>query len=93
MTVFRAFAIILGSGFAFAAGGALIGYTLAVAIPQHYRGVFRAGRDPEFDPVSVGFGLGLAQGLIAGLVIGCVVVLAVTWYSARHPLAGGRADG
>lgn len=84
MTVARGFIIIVLSGLAFALGGGLIGYALAVILPGYYRGVFSGGREPWFDPVGVGIGLGLSQGLICGLVVGAVVVLAVAWYNSRR---------
>lgn len=84
MTVAKGFLIIILSGFAFALGGGLIGYALAVILPGYYRGVFSSGRKPGFDPVGVGVGLGLSQGLICGLVLGAVVVLAVAWYNSRR---------
>jgi hypothetical protein len=84
MTVTKGFLIIILSGFAFAFGGGLIGYFLAVLLPGYYRGVFSSGREPGFDPVGVGIGLGLSQGLICGLILGAVVVLAVAWYNSRR---------
>ncbi len=84
MTVVKGFRIIILSGFAFALGGGLIGYALAVILPGYYRGAFRNGREPWFDPVAVGIGLGLAQGLICGLALGAVVVLVVAWYNSRR---------
>lgn len=85
MTVARGFAIILASGAAFALGGCAIGYALARVAPLYYRGVFRGGDSPDFDPVQVGIGLGIAQGLVAGLVVGSVVVLAVALAGLRLP--------
>ncbi len=84
MTVARGFLIIILGGFAFALGGGLIGYALAVTVPGYFRGVFSSGREPWFDPVAGGVGLGISQGLICGLVLGAVVVLAVAWYNARR---------
>jgi hypothetical protein len=84
MAVLKGFLIILLSGIAFALGGALIGYSLGVAMPGYYRAVFNSGREPWFDPVTVGLGLGLTQGLVCGVVIGAVVVLAVAWYNSRR---------
>jgi hypothetical protein len=84
MTVARGFFIIIVSGFAFALGGGLIGYALAVILPGYYRGVFSSGREPWFDAVGVGVGLGLSQGLICGLFLGAIVVLAVAWYNSRR---------
>jgi hypothetical protein len=84
MTVFKGFLIVILSSMAFGFGGALIGYSLGVAMPGYYRGVFRSGRDPWFDPVAVGLGLGLTQGLICGVIVGAVVVLAVAWHNSRR---------
>jgi hypothetical protein len=84
MTVTRGFVIILASGLVFALGGGSIGYTLGVTAPGYYRAVYSSGREPWFDPVSVGLGLGITQGLVCGLVIGAVVVLAVAWASSRR---------
>jgi hypothetical protein len=84
MTIARGFLIIILSGLAFALGGALIGYTLAVYLPGYYRGVFSTGREPWFNPIEVGVGLGMTQGLICGLVVGAIVVLAVAWHNSRR---------
>jgi hypothetical protein len=84
MTIAKGFLIIILTGFIFALGGGLIGYTLAVILPGYYRGVFSSGREPGFDPVGVGIGLGLTQGLICGLFLGGMVVLAVAWYNSRR---------
>jgi hypothetical protein len=86
MTVLRGFGIVGASAMLCALVGLGIGYGLAVAIPSYYRGVFRDGNSPNFDPVQVGMGLGLSQGVIAGLVVGCVVVLAVAWYNSRRQI-------
>jgi hypothetical protein len=90
MTIAKGFLIIILSGFAFALGGGLIGYALAVILPGYYRAVFSSGREPWFDPVGVGIGLGLSQGLICGLVLGAIVVLAVAWYNSRRNLLDVR---
>ena len=95
MTILRGFAIIIGSAIFFAVAGGAIGYLLAITIPQYYRDVFRAGQNPDFDPVAVGLGLGITQGAIAGLLVGAIVVIAVTWYNVRklaapEPLPGNQ---
>jgi hypothetical protein len=74
----RAIVIIGVSAIALATGGATIGYSLGRFAPFYYRGVFRGGESPDFNPVQVGFGLGLTQGLIAGLIVGAIVVIAKT---------------
>lgn len=84
MTIVKGFRIIILSGFAFGLGGGLIGYTLGVLLPNYYRGAFRNGREPWFDPVAAGVGLGLSQGLMFGLLLGAVVVLAVAWYNSQR---------
>jgi len=84
MTVARGFMVIILSGLAFALGGGLIGYALGAIVPGYFRGVFSSGREPWFDPVSVGVGLGITQGLVCGLALGAVVVLAVAWYNGRR---------
>ncbi len=84
MTVAKGFSIIILSSLAFALGGTLIGYILAVTIPGYYRAVYRSGDEPWFDPLQVGVGLGATQGLICGLVVGAAVVLAVAWYNSRR---------
>jgi hypothetical protein len=83
VSILRAYLIILTGSLAFAVVGALLGYGLGAIIPGYYRGAFRAGSEPWFEPREVGMGLGLTQGLIAGLAVGAVVVVAVTWYRAR----------
>jgi hypothetical protein len=95
MTIIKGFAIIIGSAIFFAIAGGVIGYLLAVVIPQYYRDVFRAGQNPNFDPVAVGLGLGITEGAIAGLFVGAIVVVAVTWYNGRklatpEPLQGNQ---
>ena len=84
MTVLRGFLIIVVSGIGFAPAGGLIGYALGRVAPAYYRGVFRRGEAPDFDPVQVGLGLGMTQGLIAGLLVGSVVVLAVALSGPRR---------
>jgi hypothetical protein len=84
MTVTRGFLIIGLSAFVGAFVGTGLGYMLAVSMPGYYRAVFHHGREPWFDPVTVGVGLGMTQGLIGGLVVGAVVVLAVAWYQSRR---------
>src|SRR5947209_20509116 len=86
MTVTRGFVIIIVSGLVFALGGGGIGYTLGATAPGYYRAVYSSGREPWFDPVSMGLGLGITQGLVCGLIIGAVVVLAVAWASSRRGL-------
>jgi putative addiction module component (TIGR02574 family) len=84
MTVGKGFLIIILSALAFALGGGLIGYTLAVAVPSYYRTVFRSGNEPWFDPREVGIGVGTTEGGMCGLAVGAVVVLAVAWYNSRR---------
>jgi hypothetical protein len=93
MTITRGFLTIILSGFVFAVGGALIGYTLGVTTPGYYRAVFSAGREPWFDPAAVGFGLGITQGLVLGVVVGAVVVLAVAWHNSRRRALESEFDG
>ncbi len=83
MSVLRAYLIVCIGGLAGACAGGGVGYLLGVAVPGYYRGVFRAGGEPWFDPLQVGIGLGVSQGLLAGLAVGAVVVVAVVWYRAR----------
>jgi hypothetical protein len=84
MTVLKGFLIVILSSLGFALAGALIGYTLGVALPGYYRAVFSSGREPWFEPVAVGLGLGLTQGLLCGVAVGAVVVLAVAWHNSRR---------
>lgn len=88
MSVTRGVAIIVVCGACFGAAGGLLGFTLGVVAPAYYRGVFRAGDDPGFEPVQVGLGLGVTQGLICGVFIGSVVVLAAA-LSTRPRLEDG----
>lgn len=85
MNAARGFGIVVASGLGFAAGGAGLGYMLGRIAPAYYRGVFRGGEAPDFNPVQVGLGLGITQGLIVGLVVGAVIVLAVAISEARGP--------
>jgi hypothetical protein len=84
MTVARGFLIVILSGFTFALGGTLIGFTLAVTLPGYYRAVFSSGRESWFNPIELGVGLGATQGLICGLLVGAIVVLAVAWHNSRR---------
>ena len=54
--------------------GAGVGLTLGLSAPAYYRGVFRHGDAPWFDPPSVGLGLKLSQGLILGALLGIAIV-------------------
>lgn len=83
MSVARAFMIIIGAAFGCGVIGAGLGAWLGRVIPDYYRGVFRAGNNPNFDPIHVGIGLGATQGIVAGLVVGCVVVLSVSIFKRR----------
>jgi len=83
MTVFRGFAITVGSGLVFALIGGLMGYAMGTFAPDYYRILFRLPPQIDLDPAHVGLGLGLTQGLGAGLVIGLVIVVTVAWYKSR----------
>jgi hypothetical protein len=63
--------------------GFALGVLLGILAPGYYRGVFRLGNDPSFNPIQVGAGLGLTQGLVIGIVVGCVITFAVAWYESR----------
>lgn len=64
--------------------GAGIGFTLGKWVPNYYRSVFRAGNDPNFNPLSIGIGLGLTQGAVVGLLAG--IPSCLRWL-------GGEDDG
>jgi hypothetical protein len=52
-------------------------------VPAYYRGVFRGGNQPLFDPVSVGVGQGLTQGAAGGVVAGLVLIAILAWRDTR----------
>lgn len=87
-SVARAFSIVVASGIVGSVVGTGLGYLLGHVTPAYYRGVFKAGADPGFDPVQVGLGLGFSQGLICGLLVGSAVVLAAAW--SRRRAGGGE---
>ncbi len=93
MTILRAYLLVFGTGALFGVGGGLVGWALAVANPGYYRGVFRSGSEPWFDPVQVGVGLGISEGLTAGTIVGAVVALALAYYRARVDSARIGAAG
>src|SRR5262249_21201796 len=66
MTIRNAVATVVGCTLLFAAIGATIGYGLGALRPGYYRTVYRVGREPWFDPVSVGIGQGVTQGTGGG---------------------------
>jgi hypothetical protein len=74
MTLRRAIATVFGSTLVITTIGTCLGYALAKLTPDYYRIVFSEGRDPDFDPVSIGIGLGLTQGFVGGLVVGLILV-------------------
>ena len=79
-----------------AAIGLAIGGLLGAFAPEYYRTVLPGGREPDFDPVSVGVGLGLTQGAIGGAVVGLVVVGMLCWREAgtrEVPKALGFQEG
>ncbi len=83
MTILRGFLLTLTSSIAFGGLGALLGYLLAVILPDYYRTLFRIPPEIPIDPVQVGLGLGITQGFAAGLIVGLVIVVTVAWYNAR----------
>jgi hypothetical protein len=83
MTIRSAIATIVGCMLLIAAIGATVGYTLGTLAPDYYRSVFHAGREPRFDPVSVGVGQGLTQGTAGGAVLGLAVVALLCWRELR----------
>jgi hypothetical protein len=84
MTVRSAIATIVGCTLLVAAIGVTVGYALGALAPGYYRSVFRSGREPGFDPVSVGVGQGLTQGTAGGVVVGLAVVALLCWREVRH---------
>lgn len=88
MTIRIAVATIVGCTLLIAAIGASVGYALGTLAPGYYRSVFRNGREPGFDPISVGVGEGLTQGTAGGVVVGLAVVALLCWREVRL----GRVD-
>ncbi|WP_020472973.1 hypothetical protein [Zavarzinella formosa] len=83
MTIRSVIATIIGCTLLLAMIGGGIGYGLGVIAPGYYRGVFSKGREPGFDPVSVGLGQGLTQGTAGGVVVGLAVVALLCWREVR----------
>ncbi len=84
MTIRRAIGTILSCTLMLAMIGAGIGYGIGVLAPGYYRTVFfRSGREPGFQPVSVGVGLGLTQGTTGGVIVGLAVVALLCWRETR----------
>lgn len=90
MTIRSAIITIIGCTLLLAGIGAGSGYGLGTFAPDYYRGVFIRGRDPGFDPVSVGVGQGLTQGTAGGVVVGLALVALFCWREIR--LRGGHAS-
>ena len=63
--------------------GLLLGATLALLIPDYYRGVFTNGDAASFNPLAVGAGLGTTQGLAGGAAVGVGICAIYFWYRAR----------
>ena len=79
MSIRGAFATIVGCTLLLAGVGAGVGYGLGVFAPDYYRGVFARGREPGFDPVSVGVGQGVTQGTAGGVAVGVALVAIFCW--------------
>ena len=93
MSIRKAMATIVGCTLLFAGVGASLGYALGTLAPGYYRGVFRIGNDPGFDPVDVGLGLGVTQGTAVGVVVGLIVVALFCWREIRlHRSAVARVQ-
>jgi hypothetical protein len=83
MTIRIAVATVFGCTLLGAAIGVSLGYALGTLAPGYYRTVFRSGREPWFDPVSVGVGEGLTQGTAGGAGVGLAVVALLCWREVR----------
>ncbi len=84
MTFARAIFNVLASALLFALLGAGVGYVLGQFTPDYYRNIFRAGQQPQFDPVPTGIAMGLTQGAAAGAVIGLALVALLCWRDVRR---------
>lgn len=96
MTIRAAIATIAACTALLAGVGGGIGWALGTFAPGYYRGVFRSGNEPWFDPVAVGVGQGLTQGTAGGVAVGLVMVALFLWRDSRvrrqpdpPPPAGG----
>jgi hypothetical protein len=85
MSVARGFVIVGIGAVCFGVAGGLIGLALGAGMPDYYRGVFRGGHEPGFNPVQVGLGLGSTQGLICGTLLGSIIVLAMALARRSRP--------
>ncbi len=83
MTIRAAVVTVLTCTSLFAVIGGGIGYGLGRFNPAYYRGAFRNGKEPGFDPVAVGLGQGLTQGIAGGAVVGLAVVALFVWKDSR----------
>lgn len=79
----KAILTILGCTAVVGAIGASVGYGLGAFVPSYYRSLFLYGREPWFDPVSIGFGQGLTQGIVGGVMVGVAVVAILVWREIR----------
>ena len=82
MTLFRAFATVVGTAIGFGIAGTGIGAFLGRFTPAFFRLSFFGGSE-NLNPLELGIGLGLVNGLIWGLVIGVLVVGIVSWKETR----------
>lgn len=75
MSALRALIVIIACAVCLAVLGTGAGFVLGQFVPGYYRQVFSDGKDPQFDPVSVGMGQGLTQGTAGGVVVGLALVV------------------
>ena len=83
MTVRTALATVAASTALFAGIGGGVGWAIGTFNPGYYRAVFSTGREPWFDPVSVGIGQGVGQGVFGGAVVGLALVALFVWRDVR----------
>jgi hypothetical protein len=84
MTVFRGFAILIGSTFAGFIVGLVGGFIMGHLTPTYFITIWRAENKPWFNPVEMAVAMGTTQGAIVGFIAGAIVVLAVAWYNSRR---------
>ena len=83
MTIRKAIGTVLLCTLLIGAVGTSIGLGLGKFTPGYYRAIVRSGREPGFEPISVGIGLGLTLGTAGGVVLGIAIVGLLCWRETR----------
>lgn len=79
MSFGKSLRIVLTTALGGAAIGGLVGFLVAIVLPNYYASVFSG----PVDPVQTGLRLGVSQGLIGGGLIGLGLAAVLTWREIR----------